>query len=121
MGADTVKLTQHTAVAENSIAFLFDESAGFEFAAGQPGGVALINSPETDADGNTRAFSRADSPLKHGLTFGARAQDTTFRCVFKTPHLGTEMNVECPLGSRTLDEKTSRASVLARSVTPGYA
>jgi hypothetical protein len=39
MGTDTIKLTEHTAVANNSVAFLADEPAGFEFAVGRSTGV----------------------------------------------------------------------------------
>jgi len=39
MGTDTIKLTKYTAVANNSVAFLADEPAGFECAVRQSAGV----------------------------------------------------------------------------------
>jgi ferredoxin-NADP reductase len=108
----TVKLIERKEVAKNTMAFLFDKPAGFEFAAGQSTDVTLINPPETDAEGNTRAFSLASAPLEHDLMFVTRLRDTAFKRVFKTMPLGTEIKVEGPFGSMTLHKKTARPGVI---------
>ena len=56
MGAHIVKLKDRREVAEGTMAFFFDKPAGFEFAGGQSIDLTLLKPPETDAEGNTRAF-----------------------------------------------------------------
>lgn len=112
MGAYTVKLKERKEVAENTMAFFFDNPAGFEFAGGQSADVTLINPPETDAEGNTRAFSLASAPLEHDLMFATRLRDTAFKRVFKTMSLGTAVKIEGPFGSMTLHKKTARPGVI---------
>ena len=112
MGAFTAKLKERREVAENTRAFFFDKPAGFEFAGGQSADVTLINPPETDAEGNTRAFSLASAPLEHDLMFATRLRDTAFKRVFKTMPLGTAIKIEGPFGSMTLHKKTARPGVI---------
>jgi len=112
MGAYTVTLKERREVAENTMAFLFDKPAGFEYAAGQSADVTLINPPETDTEGNTRAFSLASAPLDHDLMFATRLRDTAFKRVFKTMPLGTEIKIEGPFGSMTLHKKAARPGVI---------
>jgi ferredoxin-NADP reductase len=112
MGAYTVKLKERKEVADNTMAFLVDKPAGFDFAAGQSADVTLINPSESDAEGNTRAFSLASAPLEHDLMFVTRLRDTAFKRVFKSMPLGSAIKIEGPFGSMALHKKTARPGVI---------
>jgi ferredoxin-NADP reductase len=112
MGAYAVKLKERKEIADNTMAFLVDKPAGFDFAGGQSIDATLINPPETDAAGNTRAFSLASAPLEHDLMFVTRLRDTAFKRVSKNMPLGSEIKIEGPFGSMTLHKKTARPGVI---------
>ena len=59
--AQTAPLTKREEIAEGTIAFHFAKPADFQFRAGQSIDLTLLNPPETDAEGNSRAFSIASS------------------------------------------------------------
>ena len=102
MGAYTVTLKERREVAESTMAFLFDKPAGFEFAAGQSADVTLLNPPETDTEGNTRAFSLASAPWEPDLMFATRLRDTAFKHLFRTMPLGTEIKIYYTAGPPAL-------------------
>src|SRR5215471_20968555 len=76
---NTTVLRKREQVAEGTMAFHFDKPAGFEFRAGQSLDWSLINPPETDAEGNTRAFSIASAPFDPDLMIATRMRDTAFK------------------------------------------
>jgi ferredoxin-NADP reductase len=94
------------------VAFCFGKPAGFEFAGGQSIDVTLINPPQTDAEGNTRAFSLASAPHEPYLMVATRLRDTAFKRTLKTLEPGTEVKIEGPFGSMTLHRKTNRPAVI---------
>jgi len=49
-------LTQEQNIAEGTMGFHFRKPDGFQFRAGQAIDLTLVEPPETDAEGNTRAF-----------------------------------------------------------------
>src|SRR5215468_10172357 len=55
--AHTAPLTKREEIAEGTMAFHFAKPADFQFQAGQSMDLTLLNPPETDAEGNSRAFS----------------------------------------------------------------
>ena len=112
MGAYTVKLERRQQVAEGTMAFCFGKPAGFEFAGGQSIDVTLINPPQTDAEGNTRAFSLASAPHEPYLMVATRLRDTAFKRTLKTLEPGNEVKIEGPFGSMTLHRKTNRPAVI---------
>jgi ferredoxin-NADP reductase len=112
MGIYIAKLTDHRQVAEGTMAYYFDKPGGFDFAGGQSIDLTLIDSPETDAEGNTRAFSLASAPHEPFLMVATRQRDTAFKRVLKTMPLGTEVNFEGPFGSMTLHRKTARPAII---------
>ena len=112
MGACTVKLERRQQVAEGTVAFCFGKPAGFEFAGGQSIDVTLINPPQTDAEGNTRALSLASAPHEPYLMVATRLRDTAFKRTLKTLEPGTEVKIEGPFGSMTLHRKTNRPAVI---------
>jgi len=112
MGVSTVKLIEQQQVAEGTAAFFFQKPTGFEYAAGQSIDMTLINPPETDAEGNTRAFSLAGAPHEPALMVATRLRDTAFKRTLKGLRPGAEVKIDGPFGSMTLHRKTNRPAVI---------
>jgi len=106
-----VKLKKRFLVAERTLALQFEKPAGFTFRPGQWIDVTLLNPGETDAEGNTRAFSIASSPLEDYLLVATRLRDTAFKRQLPNLPLGTEVKIEGPGGSLALHNNSSRAAV----------
>lgn len=99
-------------IAEGTMAFYFQRPAGFHFRAGQSIDLTLIDPPETDVEGNTRAFSIASPPFEtEDLMIATRMRDTAFKRVLKTMPLGTEVRIEGPSGSFTLHNNAKKPAV----------
>lgn len=111
MPAQTIKLTRSGEVAERTMEFRFTRPSGFEFRAGQSVDVTLIDPPETDAEGNTRAFSIASPPFEDHLTIATRMRDSAFKRVLRQAAEGLEVRVEGPGGSFTLHKNASKPAV----------
>ena len=62
MPAYTFQLKDRKQVADATAAFYFDKPPAFTFRAGQFVELTALHPPETDAEGNTRAFSLASAP-----------------------------------------------------------
>jgi len=112
MGAYIAKLKDRQQVAEGTVAYYFDKPGGFDFAGGQSIDLTLIDPPETDTEGNTRAFSLASAPHEPFLMVATRQRDTAFKRVLKSMPLGTQVEFEGPYGSMTLHRKTTRPAVI---------
>jgi ferredoxin-NADP reductase len=108
----TVKLKDRREVAEGTLAAQFEKPAGWEFKAGQSIDMTLLNPPETDAEGDKRAFSLASAPHEDILMIATRLRDTAFKRVLKSLPLGSEVKIEGPFGSMTLHNNTARAAVI---------
>jgi ferredoxin-NADP reductase len=106
-----VKLIRREVVAEGTLAFCFEKPAGFTFKAGQFLELTLANPPETDAEGNSRAFSIASAPSEHHLTVATRMRDTAFKRVLRSAPLGAEVQIEGPFGNLILHSDSARAAV----------
>jgi ferredoxin-NADP reductase len=111
MAAVRIKLLSRLEVAEGTVACFFEKPDGFDFKAGQSGDFTLINPPETDAEGNTRAFSIASPPHEPDLMIATRMRDTAFKRVLKNLPIGTELNLEGPFGALTLHNNAKRPAV----------
>jgi ferredoxin-NADP reductase len=101
-----VKLKNKKEIAAGTMAFYFDKPPGFSFKAGQFGDLTLINPPETDAEGNVRGFSLSGAPYEEDLMFATRMRDTAFKRYLKTMDIGTEITLDAPYGSFTLQNNT---------------
>ena len=112
MSKYTVKLKFNRDIAEGTMAFHFEKPAGLSFKAGQFGNLTLINPAETDAEGNTRAFSFASAPYEDDLIFATRMRDTAFKRVLKTMQPGTEVMLDGPYGLFTLHNNASVPAVI---------
>jgi len=97
-----VKLKGRREIASGTMAFHFEKPGGFSYKAGQFGDFTLVNPPETDAEGNTRAFTLASAPCEGDLMVATRIRDTAFKRVLKTMALETEILLNAPDGSLTL-------------------
>ena len=106
------KLEKHELVAEGTMAFHFAKPPGFEFRAGQSIDLTLLNPPETDGQGNTRAFSLASAPFDPDLTIATRMRDTAFKRVLGKASPGLEVKIDGPSGSLVLHRKAERPAVL---------
>jgi ferredoxin-NADP reductase len=102
-----IKLKGRQEIASGTMAFHFEKPEGFSYTAGQFGDITLANPPETDAEGNTRAFTLASAPYEADLMVATRMRDSAFKRVLKTMALGTEVSLDAPHGSLTLHSDAS--------------
>ena len=103
--------------------FQFEKPDGFEYRAGQSVDLSLVNPPETDAEGATRAFTLSSSPDDAYLAITTRMRDTAFKRVLKSLSPGAALTLEGPFGELTLPEKTDRPVVFLAGgigITPFY-
>jgi len=107
-----IKLNRREEIAEGTVAFHFDKPGAFQFRAGQAIDITLVDPPETDAEGNTRAFSIATAPFEDQLTIATRMRDSAFKRVLKNMPLGTAVKISEPGGSLTLHKNASKPAVL---------
>jgi ferredoxin-NADP reductase len=112
MGRELVDLKGRTEIAEQTMAFCFDKPAGFQFTAGQYVDVTLLDPPETDSEGDTRAFSIASAPFENEILIATRMRDTAFKRVLKSAPLGTSVEITGPMGSFTLHKNAAKPAVL---------
>jgi ferredoxin-NADP reductase len=108
----TVKLNKRESVAEGTSAFYLDKPADFTFKAGQFMEVTLDNPPETDAEGNGRAFSIASGPAESHLMIATRMRDSAFKRVLGKLPIGSEVQIEGPFGNLVLHNNAARPAVL---------
>ena len=106
-----VKLRKRTEVAERTTAFAFEKPANFVFKAGQFLELTLTSPPETDSEGDSRAFSIASSPHEEMLMVATRMRDTAFKRVLGGMPLGAQVKVEGPFGDLVLHNNQARAAV----------
>lgn len=112
MGSYTVELRERRQVAEGTMACYFVKPEGFDFAGGQSIDLTLVDPPETDTKGNTRAFSLASAPYEPLLMVATRQRDTAFKRVLGRLAPGSRVKFEGPFGSMTLHRKISRPAVI---------
>jgi ferredoxin-NADP reductase len=110
--AHSLKLTGRSEVAERTVEFRFEKPQSFDFKAGQFMDLTLVDPPETDGEGNTRAFSINSAPDDPDLVFATRLRDTAFKRVLQSMPLGTVVEGYGPFGNLTLHNDTRRPVVL---------
>ncbi|HWR14140.1 MAG TPA: FAD-dependent oxidoreductase [Terriglobales bacterium] len=98
-------------VAAGTMAFHFRKPDGFQFRAGQAIDVTLIDPPETDAEGNTRAFSIASAPSDPDLVIATRMRNSAFKRVLKVAGPGLKVKLDGPTGSLTLHKNSNKSAV----------
>ncbi len=104
-------LLKHEEVAEGTMAFHFAKPVDFQYRAGQSMDLTLLNPPETDAEGNTRAFSIASAPFDSDLMIATRMRNTAFKRVLGKAAPGLQLKIEGPSGSFVLHRKAEKPAV----------
>lgn len=107
-----VKLKSRQQIAERTFAFRFEKPVNWSFKAGQSLDMTLLNPPETDAEGDKRAFSIASAPQEQTLMIATRMRETAFKQTLKNLPIGSSVQIEGPFGDLTLHNNTSKAAVL---------
>ncbi|MGB7763320.1 MAG: FAD-dependent oxidoreductase [Bryobacteraceae bacterium] len=105
------KLVGRHEVAEGTTAFRFEKPSNWVFEAGQFLDMSLLDPSETDAEGNTRAFSIASAPYEKTLMVATRMRDTAFKRVLKTMPVGSAVKLDGPSGDLTLHHDVKRTAV----------
>lgn len=108
----SIRLQSRYEVAERTLGFRFYKPAGFTFKAGQFVEMALVDPPETDALGNTRAFSIASAPHEDGLIFATRMRDSAFKRALAAMNPGAVVRIDGPFGDLVLHNNPLRPAVL---------
>ncbi|MEO6104030.1 MAG: FAD-dependent oxidoreductase, partial [Pseudoxanthomonas sp.] len=111
MTIQTIKLLGHEEIASGTMAFHFEKPDGFTYKPGQFCDLTLNDPPETDAEGNTRAFTLASAPYESDLIVATRIRDTAFKRVLKAMKPGAELKLDAPYGSFTLHSDASIPAV----------
>jgi ferredoxin-NADP reductase len=106
------RLAERHEVAESTMAFQFEKPPGWTFKPGQFVDITLLNPPEADAEGNTRAFSISSAPQEPAIMVTTRLRDTAFKRVLKNLPLQSEVKIEGPFGNLTLHNNAARPAVL---------
>lgn len=106
-----VRLMARQEVAERTMAFHFERPPGFSFQAGQFIDLGLLDPPETDQEGDIRAFTLASAPSEEDLMVVTRLRNTAFKRVLTGMPLQTMVNIEGPFGNFTLPESATRPLV----------
>src|SRR5690348_4754381 len=108
----TSQLIRHEEICEGTMAFHFAKPAGFDYRAGQSIDLTLLDPPETDAEGNTRAYTLASAPFDDDLMIATRMRDTAFKRVLRNAKPGMKVKIDGPFGSLTLHKNSAKPAVL---------
>ncbi|HVA17993.1 MAG TPA: FAD-dependent oxidoreductase [Candidatus Dormibacteraeota bacterium] len=111
MATIPMKLKEREEIVNGTMAFFLEKPAGFDFKPGQAMEVKLENPPETDAEGNSRAFSIASAPHEKYVMFATRMRDAAMKNSLKKIPLETEVEVDGPWGDLKLHTRATRPGV----------
>lgn len=106
-----IKLIKKELVANDTMAFYWEKPTSFEFVAGQFCEITLLNPPETDDEGNTRAFSFVNTPNDDYLITATRMRNTAFKRNLKNLLIGTEVRLTGPYGDFKLHKDQTKPAV----------
>jgi ferredoxin-NADP reductase len=106
-----VQLQDRHQVAERTMAFQFEKPADFTFKAGQSIDMTLLDPPETDGEGNGRAFSIASASDEDMLLVATRMRDTAFKRVLGAMPIGSRVKIKGPFGNLVLHNNPARDAV----------
>jgi ferredoxin-NADP reductase len=103
-------------VAARTMSFRFARPAEWSYRAGQSVDMTLLDPPETDEEGNLRAFTISSAPRENVIQITTRLRDTAFKRVLQQVPLGTEVKIEGPFGSFRLHNAARPAVLLAGGI-----
>lgn len=107
-----VRIDDRREIAERTIACRLEKPPDFVFRPGQFIELTLLNPPETDSEGNSRAFSIASAPQEGFLLVATRLRDSAFKRVLSQASPGTQVKLDGPFGDLRLHNDSSRAAVM---------
>ncbi|MDY0395956.1 FAD-dependent oxidoreductase [Virgibacillus halophilus] len=111
MATFSIKLKKKKEIAADTFAFYWQVPEDFTFKAGQFADFTLIDPPETDEEGNTRAFSFVYAPHENELVTTTRIRDSAYKRVLRDLKEGTEVSFDGPHGGFTLHKTESTPAV----------
>jgi ferredoxin-NADP reductase len=111
MSSLEITLRGHETVAERTMSFYFDKPERFLYQPGQSIDLTLLNPKESDASGNTRAFSLVSAPFEEQLQVATRLRDSAFKRQLQALPTGAMVKIDGPFGSMTLHHKLDRPAV----------
>ena len=103
-------------VADHTMSFRFEKPTDWSYQAGQSVDMTLIDPPETDAEGNLRAFTISSAPRENVIVITTRLRDTAFKRVLQQVPFGTEVKIEGPFGDFRLHKSARPAVLLAGGI-----
>jgi ferredoxin-NADP reductase len=107
-----VRLKAQRELAASTLGFYFEKPSEFAYRGGQFVNLTLVDPPETDAEGNTRAFTLSSAPHENNLMVATRMRDSAFKRALSRLAPGTELKLAGPYGNFILSTETSRPAVL---------
>lgn len=107
-----VRLGDCREVAERTIACQLEKPREFTFKPGQFIEISLLNPPESDSEGNSRAFSIASAPQEDFLLVATRLRNSAFKRVLSHASPGTQVKIDGPFGDLRLHTDSARAAVM---------
>lgn len=105
------RLMRRERVAEATMAFYFSKPSGFRHEAGQSVVMTLVDPPETDGEGDSRAFTIASAPHEPELMIATRMRDTAFKRVLGAAPIGAAVRLDGPHGAMVLHDELDRPAV----------
>lgn len=105
------RLKNKKEIANGTMEFRLEKPEGFTYKAGQFADYTIIDPKETDAEGNIRGFSLSSAPFEDEIMFATRMRDTAFKRDMKGMDIGTELTLDAPYGSFTLQNNTKIPAV----------
>ncbi len=109
--SNIVKLLGKEIVAKSTMAFHWEKPVEFEYIAGQFCEITLLNPPEADEEGNTRAFSLVGTPYDEALMTTTRIRDSAYKRNLKNLPIGTEVKLTGPYGDFKLHKNSDKPAI----------
>ncbi len=111
MPAQHVVLKNKKIAARETLSVYFERPHDFQYKAGQSIDLTVLNPPETDAEGNTRAFTLASAPFERDLMITTRVRNSAFKRTLQKMPIGAEVQIDGPFGNMTLHSNETRLAV----------
>jgi ferredoxin-NADP reductase len=111
MSTVTVHLKRRQEIAHGTMAFHFDQPAGFSFRPGQAIDLVLSDPAVQGTEAARHAFSIVSAPHEGELVIATRMRDSAFKKALARLGVGASAEIDGPFGSLTLHNKQARAAV----------
>lgn len=122
-----VELKGKKQIATRTMEFTFEKPKDFKFNAGQHIRMTLLNPTDSDAKGNRRFMTLANTPAEKDLVIAMRMTDSAFKNVLGQMQIGEKVVIEIllrsPHGSFVIHEDSSKPAVFLAGgigIVPAY-